>query len=253
MIHQHDFLVPKYLLVPSGNSGELDADCRDAVDFRSLVRLMKFAKRQGALPAGFRTRKDEGHDLEQMREMVSEATVEELRAALADSGMLDEGQTVGIVDGFLLYSEPEIRDLLDLKLFLRSTKERAGGKRFERFEDVGGNGEEEFWMTREYFDRTVWPNYVQEHATLFKDGDVEGEPLLGLCDGLGISMQPELEIRGEDMVRWAVNCILERLRALRMGQTRSLDPEEVLLGRYELCDCGEGWLGQVRRFLCEHI
>ena len=252
IIHQNDFFVPKSLLVPS-SSGELDADCREAVDFASLVRVVKYAKREGRLPPGFRNRQDESYALEQVSSMVNDATMGELKILLADSAVLEEGQPVGIVDGFLLYSEPEIRDLLDVKLFLRTTKEKAVTRRFEKLEDVGDGTEEDFWKTREYFDKTVWPNYVREHAPLFKDNHVEGEPLPDLCEGLAISMQPELEMSVEETARWAANSIVERVRALSIGQSRSLDPEEVLPGMYEMCDCGEGWLGQVRRFLCEHV
>ncbi|KAL8830366.1 MAG: hypothetical protein Q9191_001476 [Dirinaria sp. TL-2023a] len=253
VIHQNDFFVPEHLLVPSGSDGKLDADCREAVDFKSLARVMKYAKREGGLPPGFRTRQDETYDLEQVRGMVNEATIDELKILLADSAVLEEGQPVGIVDGFLLYSEPEIRGLLDVKLFLRTTKDKAGIRRFEKLEGVGGGAGEDFWMTREYFDTMVWPNYILEHASLFRDGNVEGEPLFDLCEGLAISMQPELEMKAEEIVRWAVNTIVGRLRALSLGQSRSLDPEEVLPGKYELCNCGDGWIGHVRRFLCEHV
>ena len=147
----------------------------------------------------------------------------------------------------LLYHRPEIRDLLDVKLFLRTTKEKAGARRFERPGNLRGYGEGAFWRTREYFDKIVWPEYVHEHWPIFRDNNVEGEPLFDLCDALGISVQPELDMR------WAVKCIDERLRALKMGQLRSLDPDEVLGDRYQICDCGHGWLGKVRQFLCEHV
>ena len=252
VLHQDDFMVPPQLLVPSEN-GELDANCPEAVDFASLTRMLRFVKREGMVTAGFATKSDESDVQERAASMVSQGTLDELKVLLAESGKVGEGQPVGIVDGFLLFHRPEIRDLLDVKLFLRTTKEKAGARRFEKAENVGEDAGEVFWRTREYFEKTVWPNYVQEHWAMFRDGNVEGEPLFDVCDALAISVQPELDMSIEETVRWVVNCTVERLGALSMGQLRSLDPEEVLGDRYQLCECGHGWLGKVRRFLCEHV
>lgn len=50
----------------------------------------------------------------------------------------------------------------------------------------------------------VWPNYVKDHAFLFKDGNVEGEPNRELLDQLGIESMPQ-EAHGNmtACVKWA--------------------------------------------------
>jgi nicotinamide/nicotinate riboside kinase len=67
---------------------------------------------------------------------------------------------------------------------------------------------EGFWEDPEgYFDRVVWPNYVDEHGYLFEEGDVEGrvdevrrkEGVVVL--GLGLTLEEMLERVVEELKR----------------------------------------------------
>ena len=252
VLHQDDFFVPKHLLVPS-KDGEMDADCRDAIDFETLIRVLGYVKKEGKLPPSFHTKQSVTYEQGHAGTLASKDVLNEARNTLAKAAILEDGRPVCIVDGFLLYHEPRIRELLDVKLFLRTKKETAKGRRFERPDYMRERPQEEFWRTQTYFDRVVWPNYTEEHAPLFENGDVEGTHLPKVCDYLEISMQPQLGMSIEDTLRWAASTIAERHQSSGFGRSRSLDPEEVLRDKYKLCDCGSGWIGKFRRVLLDIV
>ncbi len=252
VLHQDDFFIPKQFLIPS-KSGELDADCRDAINFGALIRVMDFVKCEGKMPPGFHTDQNGTYKRDHASTLVDEEILNKSRELLAKSGCLENGQPVCIVEGFLLYHEPRIRELLDVKLLLRTTKEMARARRFEKPDYAGEHAEEEFWKTSAYFDRVVWPNHVEEHSVLFHSSDVEGAPRRKLCKQLGIQIQPRLEMSIEEVLRWATSSIAEHQKTTFIETSRDLDPEEVLGDRFEICDCGSGWVGKIRRLLYDII
>ena len=260
IVHQNDFFIPKHFLSPN-ESGGVDSDCPEAIDFPALVRVLKYAKREGTLPPGHRSG-CEGDEHELASSLVAQGVVGELKEILAKSEILSQDQPVCIVTGFLLYHSPEVRDILDIKLYLRANREAAKNRRFQKPYYAAEGSEHDFWTTRPYFDQTVWPNYVHEHGPLFKHGDVEGRPLFDLCNKLNIIMQPQLDMSAEQILRWATASIPMALQgpSERMsGQTRDLDqdkgpnPEVSFLRKYEACDCSEGWLGRVRKVLYDIV
>ncbi|KAI1172350.1 hypothetical protein F4777DRAFT_562001 [Nemania sp. FL0916] len=80
------------------------------------------------------------------------------------------------IDGFLLYGPyPPLRevtdDLLDVKIFLTASQQKATARREARDGYVTLEG---FWADPPgYVEKVVWPNYAASHAWLFEDGDVD--------------------------------------------------------------------------------
>ena len=252
IIPQNDFFLSKHYLEPN-NDGNLDSDGRESIDSAALLRVLKYTKRMGALPPDY-GEEDEGQGQGAVTSFVSQEIVEELKAFLAKSGLFDDGRPIGIVYGFSLYHEPEIRDILDVKLFLRVRKEQARARRFGKLSytsEVRGNN---FWTLEQYFDQTAWPHYVDEHKPLFENGDVEGMPLFGICDKLSIIMQPQLDMDVEQTLRWATHSIVKaKEHAADTVQDRGIAPEHSFFKKYEACDCCEGWLGRVRKVLYDFV
>lgn len=227
LVQQDDFLVRKTLLVPSrsrsdasgsdgeGKEEEYDANCASAYDMVAFKRILRYAKREGRLPGRYRSAQDV--ETERENALRLQGVGAEMRAELANvivqSGIFANRRVVGIVDGALLYPDPEIRELLDIKLFLRSSRATSLSRRLSRPEYAGSHvGGEYFWRTRLYFENVVWRNYVREYAPLFEYGDVEGFPRRSVCDGLRIRMQPGLDGGVGETLRWAVGVIVRDVR-----------------------------------------
>lgn len=123
-----------------------------------------------------------------------------------------------VLDGFLLYS-PEmvaggVPPLLDAKLFLLVSQERATQRRERRDGYVTLEG---FWTDPPgYVDKIVWPNYVEAHARLFRDGDVEGDLDEDVLGEMGIRAQvgKGLDVDMETTFNWAVDALMERLEEM---------------------------------------
>lgn len=116
---------------------------------------------------------------------------------------------VVIVEGFLLYHDPAVRERLDWKLFLRLSHDTAKSRRFSR-QGYGAEAKpREFWKTEDYFEKMVWPNYVTAHAPFFENGDVEGIPNQEECGKVGIIIQKDLDSVLIENLIWVVYWMIE--------------------------------------------
>jgi nicotinamide/nicotinate riboside kinase len=127
------------------------------------------------------------------------------------------GMRVCLLDGFLLYSKEmqPAMDLLDIKLFLLVSRAKATQRREARDGYVTLEG---FWADPPgYVDKIVWPNYVESHAWLFENGDVEGglkEEVLTkekILVQKGMGLDVDMEITFE----WTVDTLMKQLEAFR--------------------------------------
>ena len=103
-----------------------------------------------------------------------------------------------IVDGFMLYNDPQIYSNFDICIFLTASKEKLKFRRQQRSGYVTTEG---YWADPEnYFDDFVWPQYVKYNKNFF-NGNIPGIISLSSDSG-GI----------EKMVQDAVNLICERIQ-----------------------------------------
>lgn len=71
----------------------------------------------------------------------------------------------------MLFHEPEIIKLFDVRIFLRASYETLKYRRENR---AGYQTQETFWVDPPgYFDKMVYPAYAKSHKHLFQDGNVE--------------------------------------------------------------------------------
>ncbi|KAG8929931.1 ribosylnicotinamide kinase [Tulasnella sp. 418] len=104
-----------------------------------------------------------------------------------------------IVDGFLLYWEPEVYKPMDVKLFLRVPEKTLKDRRDVRDGYITAEGG--MWKDPPgYFEQIVYPAYVKAHQEVFEDGDVENGQLsrkkvsdLILLDGIALNMTEIVE------------------------------------------------------------
>ncbi|KAL8956352.1 MAG: hypothetical protein Q9193_006114 [Seirophora villosa] len=253
IIHQDDFFVRKHLLIP-GADGKVGVDYRRTVDFSALKQLMSYSKEEGQLPPGFRSLQPE-ENRERALSRISPEVIENMRASLANLPSLRDGQPVGIVDGFMLFHSETIREMLDVKILLRASKEISKSRREEHAMDVHGPAGKigHPWDTLDYFDRVLWPNFVGEHAVLFEDRVVESSPVSDLCEGVGIAVQPKLVMSVEEVLHWVAEVLRRKCEEDRVRQERGLPSPVERKGDFEHCDCDEGLLGKLRRIIFDLV
>jgi nicotinamide/nicotinate riboside kinase len=187
------------------------------MDFPTFERTLKHVKERGCLPEDMYSKEDqntlgESHvDDETIRRAAVDA--ENWFAGLQLSDGMKQVQ-ICLIDGFLLYSDPDkpsipkvITDLLDLKLFLRASLAQMIERRGKR---AGYVTMADFWVDPPgYVEDVVWYNYAGEHAWMFEGDDantgkerarVSKEGVL-IAPGNGEHKMAELMTWGVDQVK----------------------------------------------------
>ncbi|KAF5596890.1 uridine kinase udk [Fusarium pseudocircinatum] len=212
ILHEDDFYRPENEL-PTKN-GLLDWDCAEALDIPAMAKSLAYIRQHAAFPPTLDSKEDQNSV---GKCPVSESSIAAQRAkvdaALDPDHPLRKNLRLCLLDGFLLYSPSmaAIKPNLDIKLFLRTTYEKAKKRREARDGYVTLEG---FWADPPgYVDKIVWPNYVEEHAWMFEDGDVEGKFKTDVLDKEGIKVQSDVSADGdiEKTFEWTVDTILEEL------------------------------------------
>lgn len=174
ILHGDDFCKDISLL-PTYN-GYPDADGPGGVDFEKMIETLNYVKVHGGkLPENFSSwQADVFHDQEgKALQMVLQDTLKQIRSKISEH-LKGVQYSIVIMEGFLLYHRSDVRNMLDGRLFVRLDYQEARRRRLTR-PNYGTEAKEgEFWKTQDYFERMVWRNYVEQHADLFEDGNVEG-------------------------------------------------------------------------------
>ncbi|KAH7122212.1 P-loop containing nucleoside triphosphate hydrolase protein [Dendryphion nanum] len=192
--------------------GIQDWDCVESLNLPLLHEALSYVKLHGKSPPSLESKEDLNsvgpHG-------VAPADIDHWKQYIGR--LLEEyawDTPIAIVDGFLLFSESmaAIRQLFDVKLFLRTSHTAAKKRRDARSGYVTLEG---FWQDPPgYVDRIVWPNYVDDHAFLFENGQVHNALDLTVCHALGIDGMP-LEAE-EDMgrcVEWGVQVLEKAIKS----------------------------------------
>ncbi|MCJ1486079.1 ribosylnicotinamide kinase [Schaereria dolodes] len=233
IVHQNDFFTSKNLLVPNIN-GELDTDCNDAIDLAALERVIGYVKKEGRLPPRYQRLAVE-REKTLATSQISQEMIENLRSNISQCIGFDHGSPVAIIVGFLLYPDQDIRGLLDVRLFLRASQTVVKERRFSKLKYAARNVGNDFWRSKDYFDRMVWRNHVKEHGPLFQHEDVEDNPDMQICKRLGIEMQPERDMLMVDILPWAAGVIM-----MELNHGNRMKPSEPT-SRWRILQVGDNW------------
>lgn len=229
--------------VPSENDEQHD-NSRNAVDFATFKKLLQYAKREGQLPNFFKTVHDEPAERERAETLIGEKDWKYLKQFMAKTIRLSPGFAVGIVEGPLLFHDPEIRDLLDVRLFIWASMEISRTRWLDAI--ACGNYKVEgvpSWLTSDHFDRIMWRNYIEENRHLFHRGDVAGVAHIRVCDELGIRVQPKIDGTLNETMRWAVDMVVNDIDNLAHTSRRARSQRR----RSSVDDPVEGWRGWPER------
>lgn len=216
ILHEDDFYLPDQQIPLKPGTDIQDWDCLESLDVKALESALKHIRSHGTLPPDLVSKEDQNAV---GQSGVSDESVQNLRDELRKTLGGSWNKSIAIIDGFLFYSQPlaHIRPLFDVKLFLRTSYETAKKRREARSGYVTLEG---FWEDPPgYVDEVVWPNYVKDHAFLFKHGDVEGDMDDALCRRLNIDGMPsEAEGNMSVCLQWAFGVIVSNLRSLANSQ-----------------------------------
>lgn len=186
ILHEDDFYKTD-AEIPVNPEGLADWDCLESIDLPALRSALEYIREHGTSPPDLASKEDQNSV---GKVNVDKAEIEDLHWK-ASKWMFQDLPPVAIIDGFLLFSEEmrDIRELFDVKLFLRTDYQTAKVRREARSGYVTLEG---FWEDPPgYVDKVVWPNYVKDHRFMFKDGNVEGELDQEKLEQLSISAMPD--------------------------------------------------------------
>jgi nicotinamide/nicotinate riboside kinase len=193
-----------------------DWDCLESLDLKALEEMLVFIKAEGQAKESFESKEDQNAvgDVKIDAHRV-DAWKEKFASTFASAAIPPR---IAIIDGFLLFSEEmkAIRELFDVRLLLRLDYDTVKSRRERRMGYVTLEG---FWEDpKGYVDLIVWPNYVKDHAFLFKDGNVNGELHTETCESLRIQAIPKDAV--EDMTlcfHWAAGIVYQSLQRTDSG------------------------------------
>lgn len=191
--------------------GIQDWDCIESLNLPFLRNTLSYIKEHGKSPLDFVSKEDQNSVGEHGVDPKEMESLQEKVWALVEK--VGWHRKICIVDGFLLFSHDmkDIRELFDVRLFLRTSYKTAKTRREARSGYVTLEG---FWEDPPgYVDKVVWPNYVNDHKFLFKDEEVEGELDQVVCNKIGVAGMPkDAEESMSKCLNWAVQVLENVIR-----------------------------------------
>ncbi|CAG8660915.1 1819_t:CDS:2, partial [Scutellospora calospora] len=182
LFYQDDFFKLEKDLPIDPATKYLNWDCPEAINFSLFLSTLKNLHQVGSLPTSFKSNevynvyKDvESSGLDELVERLSLKINKVLSESVGCDDKNNEWYFI-LVDGFLLYYDPEVIKELDVKLFTKADREILKKRREERVRYITVEGY--FEDPPNYFDKIVWPNYIQYHKHLLLK-----EQSSGLIDG----------------------------------------------------------------------
>ena len=119
ILHEDDFYWPDSQ-VPV-KDGVQDWDCIESLDVVGLQNALRYIKERGQSPPDFQSKEDQ-NSVGEVK--VDEKVVEEWKKTVRATSQSRKGEVlrIGIIDGFLLFSEDmeEVWKQMDVRLFLRT-------------------------------------------------------------------------------------------------------------------------------------
>ncbi len=204
--------------------GLQDWDCAESLDFERLWAVLRDVKGGGDVPKDLVHQGGVENGVHApMEKGVSGEVVENLRIEVEAWPEMFQRRRVVIVDGFLLFGR-SVRQMsssiFDIRILLRTRYEDAKRRRESRNGYVTLEG---FWQDPPgYFDKIVWPNFVEEHGWMFHDGDVEGDIERTVADIYGNTIIGPLESKGglDGLVVWVVQELRREIEDIARTECR---------------------------------
>ncbi len=195
VLHQDDFYKPDSEIPFDKERGEYDWDCPDAIDFEKFKQSIELLKAGKSLPSDFKSieegelqanYKEEDEMFTGLGLFLFQSTIKLniiTQLKLDSDSNLDDLKFI-FIDGFMLYHDQEIINLLDVSIFLHAYYKELKSRRENR---KGYTTVEGYWVDPPgYFDKMVWPGYATTHKHLFINENINGNVNKKILEELGI-------------------------------------------------------------------
>lgn len=193
LVHLDDFYLPDDQIPVDPEKQVANWDCASAIDFGKFTRYITDLQRYG--------HQDDSPTYEgEVSLKLSDAELKRHRAKITST------EIIVFVEGFMLFHDPAIIALFDVKLFFHAPYQTLKDRRESR---AGYNTVAGFWVDPpNYFLDIVWTEFEKTHKYLFVDGDVNTK--------LNDYAREDLEINSfenkdghtlDEMIDWAIDII----------------------------------------------
>ena len=198
LLHQDDFYVHDDDIPLDPIRQEKNWDSPEAINFDKFIEYLKTVKSGKDIPQKIDSLEPEP-DLK-----LTNVQLNQLKIKINDTF---RNYLIIIVDGFMLFHDPYVSDLFDIKLFYHASYNTLKTRRSNRqgYSTVAG-----FWVDPpNYFDDFVWPAYENSHKYLFKNGDINSDLDPKLKSDLQLADFKNENSTLFDLVDWALDEILK--------------------------------------------
>ncbi|KAI5948931.1 NRK1 [Candida theae] len=165
LIHLDDFYLTDSRIPIDEATGYQNWDCAEAIDFEKFttyVENVKSGKEQVPINS------IQSNDLNLKLDPSEKRAIVDKIDSQQDKF---KGKKLVFIDGFMLFHNPELVDLFDIELLFHASFSTLKQRRESR---GGYNTAEGFWVDPpDYFEKIVWPGFVNSHKYLFVGEDVD--------------------------------------------------------------------------------
>lgn len=166
LIHLDEFYLPDRQIPVDHETNWKNWDCPESINWPKFLQYIEKVRKTPGDVLPVQSLKLESNF------KLTEHELHEARTLLHTKLQSVANSHIVLIDGFMLYHDPKVYNLFDVKLFFRAPYEILKERREAR---AGYATEEGFWVDPPgYFDKIVWPQYVLTHQHLFEQEDVEG-------------------------------------------------------------------------------
>lgn len=165
VIHLDDFYLHDTKIPIDDATGMQNWDCPEAIDFDRFIGYIRGIKHNNTSIPEINSKEPTEVNLK-----LSQKEIAHFQNKVNESQEIFQNKKIVLVDGFMLYHNPEIIELFDIKLFFHASYETLKERRESRSGYTTLDG---FWVDPpHYFEKIVWPAYVRSHQYLFQDENV---------------------------------------------------------------------------------
>lgn len=214
LIHQDDFAPPQALVPVHPDYGVQDWDSAPtAIQWDRMAAVLSKVRTTGEIPPDHRSHEHLNEQKEvPVRPGVIEKWAEEFQRIGEEREKRGEKVIWVLLDGFLLYWNREVVNQIDVRVLLRAPHDVLRQRRLERHgyhTAVQSDPEGGLWRDPpNYWERIVWPAYIEAHKHVFENGNWESGASSGNIEDLLIIDEIEA-----GMTR-AVNEVCEKMRQI---------------------------------------